>query len=41
MEVDIKKFLDQIVNLHRISNLTVKCNKIRRNTKGAGNEEYI
>jgi len=41
MEVDIKNFLDQIINLHRISNLTVECNKIRRNTKGVGNEEYI
>jgi len=41
MEVDIKNFLDQIINLHRISNLTVECNKIRRNTEGVGNEEYI
>lgn len=41
MEVKIKNFLDQNLNLHRISNLTVECNKIRRNTEGAGNEEYV
>ena len=31
--------LVQKKNLHRISDLTVECKKIRRNTKGASNED--